>query len=111
MLFRSIRDELDAIALPLSKLSELLVIHAPLHDLETGVTLEFPDGAPLVVVCGTGQRSELAGAYLLADGAKGVLILEGGVRAWRRALETSDLETSDLETVEAQTLEAVDSKV
>ena len=83
-----IRDELDALALPLANLSQLPVIHAPLHDLETGVTLEFPDGTPLVVVCATGQRSELAGAYLLADGARGVLILEGGVRAWRRALET-----------------------
>lgn len=82
-----IRDELDAIAMPLSSLSELKVIRAPLSDLEAGVALELPDGAPLVVVCGTGQRSELAGAYLLADGASNVYLLMGGLRAWRVALE------------------------
>ena len=81
-----VRDELDAIAMPLSSLSALRVIHAPLSDLEDGVALELPAGAPLIVVCGTGQRSELAGAYLLADGASDVYLLIGGVRAWRRSL-------------------------
>lgn len=81
-----VRDELDAIAMPLSSLSPLRVIHAPLSDLEDGVALELPAGAPLIVVCGTGQRSELAGAYLLADGASDVYLLIGGVRAWRRSL-------------------------
>lgn len=95
-----IRDELDAIALPLSKLSGLRVVLAPLSDLETGVNLELPFQAPLVVVCGTGQRSELAGAYLLADGASDVSLLTGGVRAWRRALETGALEPYDLVTVD-----------
>jgi rhodanese-related sulfurtransferase len=90
-----IRDELDAMALPLSSLTGLRMIHAPLHDLETGVALELPHGAPLVVVCGTGQRSELAGAYLLADGARDVYLLNGGLRSWRQALERSDLETVD----------------
>ena len=51
--------------------------------------------APLIVVCASGQRSELAGAYLLADGARDVLILNGGLRAWRVALESPDLETVD----------------
>ena len=82
-----VRDELDAIAMPLSSLSGLRVILAPLSDLEDGAGPELPMGAPLVVVCGTGQRSELAGAYLLADGASNVYLLEGGVRAWRRNLE------------------------
>lgn len=87
-----IRDELDALAIPLSSLSGLRVIHAPLSDLEDGAPLELPIEAPLVVVCGTGQRSELAGAYLLADGASDLYLLEGGVRAWRRDLERDDSE-------------------
>ncbi len=105
-----IRDELDAIALPLSSLSGLPVIHVPLGDLETGANLELPFQAPLIVVCGTGQRSELAGAYLLADGASDVYLLMGGVRAWRRALETHALETNALETtaLEPSDLETVD---
>ena len=82
-----VRDELDAIAMPLSTLSALRVIHAPLSDLEDGVPLELPAGAPLIVVCASGQRSELAGAYLLADGASNVYLLIGGVRAWRRSLK------------------------
>lgn len=90
-----VRDELDAIAVPLSSLSALRVIHAPLGGLENGAALELPAGAPLIVVCAIGQRSELAGAYLLADGASDVYLLLGGVRAWRRALEPCDLETVD----------------
>lgn len=90
-----IRDELDALALPLSSLTTLPVIHAPLRNLETEVRLGLPAQAPLVVVCGTGQRSELAGAYLMADGASEVYLLTGGVRAWRQALEPANLETVD----------------
>ena len=106
-----IRDELDAIAMPLSRFSALRVVVAPLSELEDGAPLELPAGVPLVVVCGTGQRSELAGAYLLADGASDVYLLTGGVRLWRQALETRDLETGALEQVEARTLETVDLKV
>ena len=83
-----VRDELDSIAMPLSSLSELRVILAPLNDLEDGVSISLPADRPLIVVCGTGQRSELAGAYLMADGASDVRLLEGGVRVWRRALES-----------------------
>ena len=97
-----VRDELDAISMPLANLSRLPVILAPLSDLEEGVAVELPAGAPLIVVCGTGQRSELAGAYLLADGASNVYLLTGGVRAWRHSLETPDLETRDSETVESK---------
>ncbi len=100
-----VRDELDAIAMPLSHFSGLRVVLAPLGDLEDedGAALELPAGVPLVVVCGTGQRSELAGAYLLADGASDVYVLTGGVRAWRQALgtrETGALELHNLETVD-----------
>ena len=94
-----IRDELDAMAAPLSSLSALPVILAPLGDLEDGVALELPEGAPLVVVCGTGQRSELAGAYLLADGASEVYLLSGGLRTWRRDLE---MKLVQLETVDSR---------
>lgn len=90
-----VRDQLDAIAMPLSSLSALRVILAPFDDLEAGIATALPDDAPLIVVCASGQRSELAGAYLLADGARDVLILNGGLRAWRVALESPDLETVD----------------
>ena len=90
-----VRDPLDAIAMPLQNLSALRVILAPFDDLEAGIALELPSDVPLIVVCGTGQRSELAGAYLLADGASDVLMLNGGLRAWRVALESPDLEPVD----------------
>ena len=96
-----IRNELDALAAPLSSLSAYPVIRLPFGDLEDGVTLELPEGAPLVVVCGTGQRSELAGAYLLAGGASEVYLLSGGLRAWRRDLE-SKLEDFKPETVDSR---------
>jgi 3-mercaptopyruvate sulfurtransferase SseA len=41
----------------------------------------------VIVVCGNGSRGELAGAFLQAAGVNGVQILDGGVRAWKRALE------------------------
>ena len=99
-----VRDELDALAMPLSHLSDLRVIHAPLGDLEDGVSLALPEAAPLLVVCASGQRSELAGAYLLADGASQVYLLEGGVRAWRHKLEAAPLETPLVEVLPLEVL-------
>lgn len=86
-----IRDALDAAAAPLEQFTGArAIVHAPLHDLEEGLVPDIDVTAPLVVVCGTGSRSELAGAYLLAAGFEEVSLLEGGVRAWRRSLTASE---------------------
>ena len=83
-----VRDELEATALPLSGLLERPVVTAPLAELEEGQVPSLPADVPLVVVCASGVQGELAGAYLLAAGAAQVSVLEGGVRALRRAVQT-----------------------
>jgi rhodanese-related sulfurtransferase len=83
-----IRDGLDALAAPIDTLAGgRRTVHTPLADLEAGVAPDLEPDAPLVVVCGTGSKSELAGAYLLAAGFNNVMLLDGGIRAWRRARE------------------------
>jgi rhodanese-related sulfurtransferase len=79
-----VRDELEATASPLSTLSSNRVVTVPLADLEDGARPELPDGAKVIVVCGNGNRAELAGAYLEAGGVEAVSVLDGGVRGWRR---------------------------
>jgi rhodanese-related sulfurtransferase len=91
-----VRDELEAAAAPLSGLSRNRVVTVPLADLEDGVQPELPEGAQVIVVCGNGNRAELAGAYLEAGGVEAVSVLEGGARAWRRdsaAVGTSQQDT------------------
>jgi rhodanese-related sulfurtransferase len=83
-----VRDELEAMANPLELISGgRAVVNIPLADLEDGADVSLPSGRPVIVVCGNGSRGELAGAFLQAAGAGDVQILDGGVRAWRRALE------------------------
>jgi rhodanese-related sulfurtransferase len=83
-----VRDELEAMANPLELISAgRAVVNIPLADLEDGVDVSLPSDRPVIVVCGNGSRGELAGAFLQAAGAGDVHILDGGVRAWRRALE------------------------
>jgi rhodanese-related sulfurtransferase len=83
-----VRDELEAMANPLESISAgRPVVNIPLADLEDGVDVSLPSDRPVIVVCGNGSRGELAGAFLQAAGAGDVHILDGGVRAWRRALE------------------------
>ena len=83
-----VRDELEAMANPLEVISDgRTVVNIPLTDLEDGAQVSLPADRPLIVVCGNGSRGELAGAFLQAAGAGDVQILDGGVRAWRRALE------------------------
>jgi rhodanese-related sulfurtransferase len=83
-----VRDELEAMANPLEVISGgRAVVNIPLADLEDGVDVNLPADRPVIVVCGNGSRGELAGAFLQAAGAGEVQILDGGVRAWKRALE------------------------
>jgi rhodanese-related sulfurtransferase len=83
-----VRDDLEAMANPLSAISDgRAVIAVSLSDLEDGANVDVPADRPIVVVCGNGSRGELAGAYLQAAGAGTVDVLDGGVRAWKRALE------------------------
>jgi rhodanese-related sulfurtransferase len=83
-----VRDELEAMANPLESISGgRAVVNIPLADLEDGVDVGLPSDRPVIVVCGNGSRGELAGAFLQAAGAGDVRILDGGVRAWKRALE------------------------
>jgi rhodanese-related sulfurtransferase len=82
-----VRDELEAMANPLESIAGgRSVVNIPLTDLEDGVIVNVPLDRPLIVVCGNGSRGELAGAFLQATGVQ-VDILDGGVRAWKRALE------------------------
>ena len=90
-----VRDELEAAAAPLSSLSRNRVVTVPLADLEDGVQPELPKGAQVIVVCGNGNRAELAGAYLEAGGVETVNVLEGGARGWRRELETNTQPNSE----------------
>jgi rhodanese-related sulfurtransferase len=92
-----VRDELEAAAAPLSKLTDLRVVTVPLSDLEDGAMPELPAGARVVVVCGTGTRGELAGAYLQAAGTENISVLDGGARALKRSLERGNAESPDLE--------------
>ncbi|HSE93511.1 MAG TPA: rhodanese-like domain-containing protein [Methylomirabilota bacterium] len=55
----------------------------PLEQLEARLD-EVPDGTDVVVVCRTGIRATIA-AEMLAHGGRRVRVLEGGMRAWRRA--------------------------
>jgi rhodanese-related sulfurtransferase len=82
-----VRDELEAAAAPLSSLSGNRVVTVPLAELEDGAQPELPLGAKVIVVCGNGNRAELAGAYLEAGGFETVSLLEGGARGWRREFE------------------------
>jgi rhodanese-related sulfurtransferase len=84
-----VRDELEIAAAPLSAFTANRVVSAPLSDLEDGATPALPQDARIVVVCSSGNRGELAGAYLELAGARNVSVLEGGARGWKRDVEQS----------------------
>lgn len=58
-------------------------VHIPLNDLMGGAG-EFDDDAPVVAVCRSGNRSELATLMLRARGLD-AYNLEGGMEAWEAA--------------------------
>jgi rhodanese-related sulfurtransferase len=82
-----VRDELEAAASPLSRLTSNRVVRLPLSELEAGATPELPRDAKVVVVCNSGAQGELAGAYLEVGGVRNVSVLDGGARGWRRDSE------------------------
>jgi hydroxyacylglutathione hydrolase len=67
-------------------------IHVPYHDIH-GIPDGVDPGAPVAVICGSGQRSVVAGSLLKAYGAVDVIhVVNGGVPLWGRLghpLETS----------------------
>lgn len=71
------RSEWDAGHIPES-------IHVPYHDVD-----ELPGGmepgAPVAVICSSGQRSAVAASLLLRHGADPVIhVADGGVGTWER---------------------------
>jgi glyoxylase-like metal-dependent hydrolase (beta-lactamase superfamily II)/rhodanese-related sulfurtransferase len=59
-------------------------VHAPYHDL-TAVPDGLDAGAPIAVICESGQRSAIAASLLLRHGARRVIhVADGGVGTWRR---------------------------
>lgn len=57
--------------------------HLPLNSIMAGVTGDLDPGRPVVVVCRTGNRSELATLMLQARGFE-AYNLEGGMEEWAR---------------------------
>jgi hydroxyacylglutathione hydrolase len=71
------RAEWDRLHIPSS-------IHRPYHDLD-GVPDGIDPGAPIAVICSSGQRSAVAASLLLRAGAEKVLhVVDGGVGTWER---------------------------
>ncbi len=59
--------------------------HAPLTDLLAGTLPDCPKDGDVVVVCGTGYRSNIAGGLLRREGWTNVKSLAGGMFAWSNA--------------------------
>ena len=61
-------------------------IHIPLNPLMGGAGDEFLDkGRPVVVVCRSGNRSQVAAEVLIQQGYADISNVQGGMIAWRRA--------------------------
>ncbi len=58
-------------------------VHLPLNSILAGATGELDQGRPVVVVCRSGNRSELATLMLQARGFE-AYNLEGGLEQWER---------------------------
>jgi rhodanese-related sulfurtransferase len=58
-------------------------IHIPLNSIMSGVTGDLVPEKPVVVVCRSGNRSELAALMLQARGFE-AFNLEGGMEEWER---------------------------
>ena len=67
-------DEFAAGAVPGS-------VNVPLPRLLDGVLDEVPDDGPILVICRSGARAEVAAASLIARGYTDVRVLEGGLLA------------------------------
>jgi rhodanese-related sulfurtransferase len=58
-------------------------VHLPLNTIMAGQTAGLDPGKPVVVVCRSGNRSELAALMLQARGFQ-AFNLEGGMEEWER---------------------------
>jgi rhodanese-related sulfurtransferase len=58
-------------------------VHIPLNTIMSGDTADLDPGKPVVVVCRSGNRSELAALMLQAKGFQ-ASNLEGGMEEWER---------------------------
>jgi rhodanese-related sulfurtransferase len=58
-------------------------VHIPLNTIMSGDTADLDPGKPVVVVCRSGNRSELAALMLQAKGFQ-AFNLEGGMEEWER---------------------------
>jgi rhodanese-related sulfurtransferase len=58
-------------------------VHIPLNTIMSGDTAGLDPGKPVVVVCRSGNRSELAALMLQARGFQ-AFNLEGGMEEWER---------------------------
>lgn len=58
-------------------------IHIPLNRIMAGATADLDPGKPVVVVCRSGNRSELASMMFQARGFE-AYNLEGGMEQWER---------------------------
>ena len=57
-------------------------VHVPYHDITT-IPAELDPGAPIAVICSSGQRSAVAASLLLRAGAEDVIhVADGGVGTW-----------------------------
>jgi rhodanese-related sulfurtransferase len=56
-------------------------VHVPLSELAQRLG-ELPEDAPILFVCRTGSRSDLAAHALARTGRSDLLNLAGGLRAW-----------------------------
>jgi glyoxylase-like metal-dependent hydrolase (beta-lactamase superfamily II)/rhodanese-related sulfurtransferase len=59
-------------------------VHVPLGELPSRMS-ELPEGVPIVVYCGHGERAETAASLLEQAGREQVVNLNGGFGAWRDA--------------------------
>jgi len=63
-------------------------LHVPLQELPRRLQ-ELPKDRPIVALCKVGGRSRRAAEFLSGQGFQGVANLEGGIEAWRAAVDPS----------------------
>ncbi len=58
-------------------------VNVPLPTFQMGVAAYTKDRRPLVLVCQTDRRSRIAASLLHQAGRRDILVLRGGMTAWR----------------------------
>ncbi|MGL6291016.1 MAG: molybdopterin-synthase adenylyltransferase MoeB [Silanimonas sp.] len=86
----------------------------PLSQLETDVGLAPGSGAPVLLICAKGQRSQRAAVLLRERGIEDVRSLRGGLEAWRAArlpMAAVDMSVPAPSVLDADALERYDRHV